>query len=322
MFVCRQPSRVWLFSNSRLSSSPPLSLRLIGTFIDVTRYGKKLMIAKAVGVAIIGSACVIKFPTFMNVFKNKSTFGISPLSVYIETLMYSNAASYGILMGYPFSAWGETGIQVIQCMIMCSLIWFYTPATRKNIPVAVVIYALYIAFVYMILPSDYYQWLPRMNYPSVIMSRGLQIKLNMDNGHTGSLAFITLLMQGGGSAVRMFTTIVQIGFDFNMLIGYTLGVTMNSILLGQFFYYRASTIKYLAKMKKPAAKKPAARSRSSARSKPSTTPAKPKAKRSKSPANKTKTATTPKKKATPKKPASRGRSKTPTRRSTRSQKKD
>ena len=68
-------------------------------------------------------------------------------------------------------------------------------------------------------------------------------------------------MQALGSTVRVFTTLVMIGFDINLVFGYSLGASLNYILLFQCIFYKANTEKFMKKSKKKKPKSSAAASR-------------------------------------------------------------
>jgi hypothetical protein len=104
---------------------------------------------------------------------------------------------------------------------MFGLYLFYKPpASVVGYVKPIAGYGVYLAVVFIFIPLDYVYFLPRLNWPMVIYTRGAQIYANYVNGHTGSQSPITILMQAGGSAIRIFTTLVMIGFDLNLLMGY------------------------------------------------------------------------------------------------------
>jgi hypothetical protein len=73
-----------------------------------------------------------------------------------------------------------------------------------------------------------------------------QIRKNMANGHTGLLSTTSLVMNISTVLVRVFTTVVLVGWDWNILRAYGLSVTSNGVLLGQIAYYGANTSKVMA----------------------------------------------------------------------------
>ena len=64
----------------------------------------------------------------------------------------------------------------------------------------------------------------------------LQIWQNYRNGGTGQLSFITVLLQFGGSAARVATTLIK---NFNMpdLLNYGLTAGLNGLVFAQVVWY-------------------------------------------------------------------------------------
>lgn len=159
-------------------------------------------------------------------------------SVMGEVILFSNAAFYGVKMGFPFPSYGETVIQLAFAIVMAVIFTIYNPP--KNIAgyaMPIMGYAGYLVVVFGLLPVEMAWVLPRLNWPMVIYTRGTQIMMNYSRKSTGAQSPVTIAMQAGGSAVRIFTTLVMIGFDVSMLMGYCLGTGLNTVLLGQWFIY-------------------------------------------------------------------------------------
>ncbi|GMI17474.1 hypothetical protein TrLO_g6015 [Triparma laevis f. longispina] len=203
----------------------------------------KLLIAKGVSTAILLSSLLLKVPTIFNIINLKSTTGLAPASLILEVFLFSNASFYGLRKSFPFSAYGETILQLISSTLILSLHFLYTPSFRtpKNILGISTLYFGYVFMALYVLPIEYAYFLPRMNMPLVIMTRGTQIMENKKNGHTGSLSIITVFMQAFGSFVRIGTTVIQIGLDMNVIFGYCLGCSLNCFVLGQIWFYKEGT---------------------------------------------------------------------------------
>ena len=208
------------------------------------------LVAKLIGLAIILMSCIIKLPTFRNILKNKSAEGFAFLALYGEVLMFTNAASYGLLMGYPFAVFGETLTQLLQSCFMVVLIWNYSRTVHVSSKVfAIACYFVYLASIYLLLPDTYYWILPRLNWPMVILTRGAQISENFKVGHTGSQSLFTIFMQMFGSAIRIFTTLKLVGLDFSLLCGFMLGTILNGILFIQYLLFIDNTRKFTETLK-------------------------------------------------------------------------
>ncbi len=63
--------------------------------------------------------------------------------------------------------------------------------------------------------------------------------------HTGAQSIITVIMNFTGSAIRVVTTIKEVGMDIPMLSGYLISILLNTIQISQFLIYKKNTEKYL-----------------------------------------------------------------------------
>lgn len=210
------------------------------------------LIMKALGILIIAGACLNKAPVILNIMKNKSVGGMSASAAYGETVMYANSAFYSVLQGNPFTTYGETLILTFQSIFVCILCWVYTVPKIGFVHkiMAVVAFGVYLAVVFGVLTPDFYYILMSVNLPVLIFSRGSQIYTFFQCKHTGTQSLITTSMNTVGSAIRIMTTISEIGFDIPMLSGYGISLVLNFILIGQFILYRKKTEEYLKSLQK------------------------------------------------------------------------
>jgi hypothetical protein len=63
--------------------------------------------------------------------------------------------------------------------------------------------------------------------------------------HTGTQSLITTVMNLAGSAIRILTTIKEVGLDMALLGGYAISVLLNLVLVIQFILYKENTKKYI-----------------------------------------------------------------------------
>mmetsp|Transcript_17314 Transcript_17314/g.27180 ORF Transcript_17314/g.27180 Transcript_17314/m.27180 type:complete len:96 (-) Transcript_17314:89-376(-) len=76
-------------------------------------------------------------------------------------------------------------------------------------------------------------------------TRGAQIYENYNNKQTGAQSIATTGMNLAGSAVRIATTIKEVGWDFHILRAYGTSVFFNVILCTQIMMYMKNTEKFL-----------------------------------------------------------------------------
>lgn len=209
------------------------------------------LLVKIVGVAIICGSFLNKAPVIRNILASKSTVGLARFSVYGETVVYANCAFYGILEGLPISAYGENVSMGMQSIIVVLLIWRYSEpkVSRFEWSLAVTVAAIYLMFVTMILPRNLAYVLMASIWPIMLTGRGLQIWETFRLKHTGAQSIVTVSMSLGGSAVRILTTLKEVGWDRAVLMGFFLSVTLNLILFLQYWAFYDNTKKFLSDLK-------------------------------------------------------------------------
>lgn len=74
----------------------------------------KALISKGLGYAMTMFSAIVKMPQVVTMLTNKTAVGVSRTSVYIETVMYGACATYGVIVGNPFSTYGENVMLIIQ----------------------------------------------------------------------------------------------------------------------------------------------------------------------------------------------------------------
>jgi len=209
------------------------------------------IIMKLIGIAMIVGASLNKAPIVFNVLSTKSVTGLSVGSVYGEVIMYSNSVFYGILRKNPFTSWGENGVMTLQSFAIVFLTWSYKndpPFKPQQKIMALAAYGIYFLIAFG-LPEQYYYLLQAANWPTLVVARGSQIIDTHKLKHTGNHSLITTGMNLLGSAIRIFTTISEIGWDFALLSGYLLSVGLNIALVVQFLLYWDETTKFKKSLK-------------------------------------------------------------------------
>jgi len=81
-------------------------------------------------------------------------------------------------------------------------------------------------------------------------ARFLQVVANFKQGHTGQLSSISLTLNFLGACARVFTTIVELKDDVNMLMSVCLSAFWNFLLFFQLVYYWKKTKEALSAKKK------------------------------------------------------------------------
>ena len=215
------------------------------------------LIIKGLGIAIILGSCLNKTPVMMNLYRSKSTSGMSLPSIYGEIIVYINAAFYGVLSGHPLTAYGENLALFFQSFIIVNLMWEYSQpaASLWERGIVNLFISIYIVFLLTMLPSTHYYLLMTSIMPVLLYSRGTQILATYQYQHTGAQSIVTNTLNLVGGLVRILTTIKEVGYDLPILASYSVSCTLNLIIFLQYFYYQKNTERFLAELQKTKSKK-------------------------------------------------------------------
>ncbi len=203
---------------------------------------RKLQLAasKCVGSAVVGGACLYKLPQLALIANSGSMEGISPLSVYAELPMFSTAWVYHHLNRLPFTTYGDHVANSLQSAMMVAAL----PVFGGVPPAQVAAYALGLGLLtaaQLALPRSRWQILNLAQAPLVLAARVPQIVANFQQGHTGQLSAVTIVLLFAGSLARVFTTVVEAGADWGLLVNYGIGAICSGTLLAQIAWYASAT---------------------------------------------------------------------------------
>jgi mannose-P-dolichol utilization defect protein 1 len=86
----------------------------------------KLAISKGLGIGIIAASSIVKVPQILKLVNSKSASGVSFLSYLLETSAYLISLAYNVRQGFPFSTFGETGLIMVQNVVIAVLVLNYS----------------------------------------------------------------------------------------------------------------------------------------------------------------------------------------------------
>lgn len=193
-------------------------------------------LSKLLGIGIILGSITVKIPQILKILKNKSGEGINIYSVSLDLTAITIYMSYSFVMGFPFSAWGDTSFLALQTVAIAVLVLYYSKAVVQSI--LYLTFYLIVCFILMsgITPLNFLWTLQTVNIPIVVSGKLIQAWTNYNNGHTGQLSAVTLFMLFAGSAARIFTSIQETG-DLVVILTYIASTFANSVLVVQMLYY-------------------------------------------------------------------------------------
>eukprot|EP00929_Paragymnodinium_shiwhaense_P044132 TRINITY_DN22641_c0_g1_i4.p1 TRINITY_DN22641_c0_g1~~TRINITY_DN22641_c0_g1_i4.p1 ORF type:complete len:118 (-),score=2.35 TRINITY_DN22641_c0_g1_i4:65-418(-) len=88
-------------------------------------------ITALLNVGVLAGSCLVKLPQVYCIAKARSVRGLSEISFAIQAIGYSIGCCYGILMGYPFVAWGENFIITVQACGIVLMFWIFDPQVNS-----------------------------------------------------------------------------------------------------------------------------------------------------------------------------------------------
>lgn len=198
-----------------------------------------LAISKALGVAIISAASIVKVPQLIKLVKSQSAEGLSFTSYALETASFLITLAYNVRNGFPFSTYGETTFIVAQDVAIAVLILVFSRqvplAVAFLVGVASAVYALLIDTSGIIGPAQM-STLQAGAGALGVASKLPQILTIYNQGGTGQLSAFAVFNYLFGSLARIFTTLKEVD-DKLILGGFIAGFTLNAILAAQMLYY-------------------------------------------------------------------------------------
>ncbi|CRK93938.1 CLUMA_CG007465, isoform A [Clunio marinus] len=204
-------------------------------FFDVPCF--KALLSKGLGLGIIAGSMLVKVPQIMKILNNKSTEGLSLVSVFLDLMAITFHMSYSFVSGFPFSAWGDGTFLAFQTATIAALIFFY----GHRSPVRSFLFtALYGVLVYILMggmtPLEFLWSAQGFNVPILLVGKLSQAVTNYRNGGTGQLSAATCFMLFFGSLARIFTSIQETG-DNMMILTYSVSTFANAVIIAQLLYY-------------------------------------------------------------------------------------
>ena len=84
--------------------------------------------SQALGYAIVAGASLLKVPQILGILNSGSAAGLNMASFELENIGFSIHTAYGIVLGLPFSAFGEAVIILLQNTFLLAIIYYYAKA--------------------------------------------------------------------------------------------------------------------------------------------------------------------------------------------------
>ncbi|KAI2809274.1 hypothetical protein RDWZM_003398 [Blomia tropicalis] len=200
----------------------------------------KLILVKTLGYGIIFASTLVKLPQILVLLSAKSGAGVSLFSVFLELLALTLTSSYSLAKSFPLSAWGEALFLLIMTTLVAFLIVKFDQSSSRAYAFLITFGTIVYIFMSGFVPVHILWTLQVFNVPLIISSKMVQAWANFQNGHTGNLSAITVVLVFLGSITRIFTSISETG-DKVIILSYALSSVANAILVLQIIAYRNKT---------------------------------------------------------------------------------
>ncbi|KAJ3261221.1 hypothetical protein HK103_006530 [Boothiomyces macroporosus] len=160
----------------------------------------KLAISKGLSIGIVGGAVLVKVPQIINILASGSVFGLSLMSILLESIAIAISLAYNFRLGNPFSTYGEGCFIMIQNVIIIALILSH----NRNYPVSFGLSVAGYAFAYSLLHEHIVSasLINTLQYGTIFIGIGSklpQIYGNFAAKSTGQLSIITTFLQFAGT---------------------------------------------------------------------------------------------------------------------------
>jgi mannose-P-dolichol utilization defect protein 1 len=208
--------------------------------LDITSHPEclSLAISKALGIAIITAASIVKIPQIIKLVRSRSAAGLSFPSYLLESASFLITLAYNIRSAFPFSTYGESALILAQDVVISVLILQY----QNKSAAAATFVAAVAAGVYALIVSDTLVSTEQMKLLQgaagilSIASKLPQIATVYTQGGTGQLSAFAVFNYLLGSASRIFTTLQEVD-DKLILYSFIAGFVLNAVLAAQMVYY-------------------------------------------------------------------------------------
>jgi mannose-P-dolichol utilization defect 1 len=208
--------------------------------LDITSHPEclSLAISKALGIAIITAASVVKVPQIIKLARSQSAEGLSFSSYILETASFLINLAYNVRSGNPFSTYGEVSLILVQdVLISVMILWYSGKASQAGAFLAAVGSAAYALMGNPDLVSQAQMTqLQAGGGVLSIASKLPQILTVYSQGGTGQLSAFAVFNYLAGSLSRIFTTLQEVD-DKLILYGFVAGYVLNAVLAAQMVYY-------------------------------------------------------------------------------------
>ncbi|KAM9333111.1 mannose-P-dolichol utilization defect 1 protein-like isoform 2-T2 [Pholidichthys leucotaenia] len=166
-----------------------------------------------------------------------STDGLNLPSFMLQLYAFSCPVVYALANNFPFFAWAERLVTSAQSAVIVFVILHHRSQTLRGLLLLLsfgggaFLLASYAAAAVISL-------IQASRLPALIASKVLQTLTNFQNGHTGELSTLSVILSWAGSISLVFVSIQDAGRSFTTLF-HIISACLSSVLLVQVLTYQS-----------------------------------------------------------------------------------
>ena len=194
------------------------------------------------GIVIFMMSWTLKVPQIISIYKNKSSKGVSSMSIYTD---FFNVVASGLncmKFNLPFSIYGEFISLILQNLIIVILYAYYNRNNNTKIIAFIIILITsilcFIGIYTDIYPSIVWDFIAASNLPFVTISRGSQYISLYKNKEVGSLSIESFLMRTFKNLIKMITLILETD-KYILILNQGYNALLGLIMIIMILYYKS-----------------------------------------------------------------------------------
>jgi mannose-P-dolichol utilization defect protein 1 len=197
------------------------------------------LISKMLSIIIVVFSFTNKLPQIIYMYKSKQINGLSSMSVYLDIFSVLCAALYPFHKGYPFLAYGERLIVLIENIIIFFLAWKYDlnqSSDRENLSFTIIVCSFLFVCYKGTLDENAWKMVGLAKTLFSMTSKISQILKSCKENTTGPLSTITYGLNMISNIARIYTSFKETK-DSILISGYVVSLILNFAVFLQIIYY-------------------------------------------------------------------------------------
>lgn len=189
------------------------------------------------GYFLIGTVTISQIPQILKILRRRNASGVSFVSIILMLQASSSKVAYCVQQNFPFSAWGENLVLMVEMVVLVLLLLSYNKRPISAVCFMVFYTLIMLALIIPLVPTKFITYLNICSIPVLSISRIIQIYTNHKNHDTGQLSGTSSFLCVFQSFGRISTSIL-LTRDWILILTFVQLLISNLILTLQVIYYR------------------------------------------------------------------------------------